>query len=340
MDHDEPQTLDGATALLEGHSVAAALRAAPAMLRHPNTQDAATAALLDRLALEEPADCRRMVQLLSAHGARTPSRTSHLLEVLAILPVPITREVLAFVPQLVGDTDAEKVALVETIKELIATDRTLMLPALGMLSEISLPESLKVEVSQLALGALPLADEPDLPTLVRCVLGTVAAALAGKTLRGMRVQLGSISAGTLALLLQVIGNRLRVNSAATRSLLTQCGSASALSRWDLLLLLQLLPMPRHREAATHAIGRALRRRTLSVSELCSCPSDPSLPPSVLSRLPKLAAALLDDTSAGGAASDGARLAVGLIAHSSGRAASVMAASASWCQASVSWGMAC
>jgi hypothetical protein len=209
------------------------------------------------------------------------------------------------VPQLLGDTDEEMCQLVVVVKELIAADRTLMLPAIGALGEVALPEAHKPELAQLALGALPLADESDLPTLVRCVLGALPPAQAGRTLRQLRSQLGAVSSGTLALLLQVVANTLRVNGGTARALLTQTGAASHLTRWEAMLLLLLLPMPRHAAAATQALSRALCRGALTAAELVACATDSALPAIVLPRLPPLCAALLADPAVDAAACTGA-----------------------------------
>ena len=124
-----------------------------------------------------------------------------------VAPTAVVREVLGCVPQLLGDTEEELSALVETVKQLISADRTLMLPAIGVLGEVALPEALKPELARLALGALPLADELDLPTLVRCALASVSAAKAGRTLRSLQAHMGTVSSGTLLLLLHVVAKR-------------------------------------------------------------------------------------------------------------------------------------
>ena len=238
-------------------------RSAPALLRHPAVQLAATSTLLGRLPLEDAHGARRIAQLLSAHGSRTAARTADVLQILLIVPSATARELLGLVPQLLGDTNEEMCQFLAAVKELIAADRTLMLPAIGALGEVALPEVHKPELAQLALGALPLADESDLPTLVRCVLGALPPAQAGRTLRQLRSQLGAVSSGTLALLLQVVANTLRVNGGTARALLTQTGAASHLTRWEAMLLLLLLPMPRHAAAATQALSRALCRGALA-----------------------------------------------------------------------------
>ena len=286
-------------------------RSAPALLRHPAVQLAATSTLLGRLPLEDAHGARRIAQLLSAHGSRTAARTADVLQILLIVPSATARELLGLVPQLLGDTNEEMCQFLAAVKELIAADRTLMLPAIGALGEVALPEVHKPELAQLALGALPLADESDLPTLVRCVLGALPPAQAGRTLRQLRSQLGAVSSGTLALLLQVVANTLRVNGGTARALLTQTGAASHLTRWEAMLLLLLLPMPRHAAAATQALSRALCRGALTAAELVACATDSALPATVLSRLPPLCAALLADPAVD-AARHGAYLAVGLV----------------------------
>ena len=80
---------------------------------------------------------------------------------------------------------------------------------------------------------------------------SLTAASMGRVLRGLRAQLGAVRPETLALLLQVVCNRLRVNGSAVRALLRLCEGAGQLTRWDALLLLQLLTLRRDRDAATH-----------------------------------------------------------------------------------------
>ena len=164
----------------------AGLRAAPSLLQHPGTQDASAAALLDRLPLEEPAVARRILQTLSAHGSWSARLTAQLLEFLPLLSAAVAREVLPALPQIVGESDNEVRLLLEALKQLMSAERTLLLPVIGTLGEVQLPEALKPELAQLALGALPLADESDLPTLVRCLMHSLNAANASLVLRGLR----------------------------------------------------------------------------------------------------------------------------------------------------------
>ena len=270
-------------------------------------------ALIDRLPLETTAaGARRILALLSAHTTHTPDRTFHLLALLDTLPnTAVITEVLNTLPQLVGDSEDEKSALVDSLKDLARNDRTLMLPAIGALGETTLPDALKPEVAKLAYTALPLADEADLPTLVRVLLGSQVGAAAGRTLRGMREQVGTVSAGTLALLLQVVSSALHAHGGTARALLGQTASASHLSTWDATLLLLLLALPRHAASATHALSRALRRGALPASVLSASAIHEALPPAVGARLPLLVAALLAESSAD-APAHGAWLAVTLV----------------------------
>lgn len=270
----------------------AGLRAAPSLLQHPGTQDASAAALLDRLPLEEPAGARRILQTLSAHGSWSARLTAQLLEFLPLLSAAVAREVLPALPQIVGESDNEVRLLLEALKQLMSAERTLLLPVIGTLGEVQLPEALKPELAQLALGALPLADESDLPTLVRCLMHSLNAANASLVLRGLRQQLGALRAETLSLLLQVVCNTLRVSSSAVRALLRLCASAAELTRWDTLLLLLLLQLPRHAAAAAASLAGALRRGALADSVFGDAVVHGPLLGRAVRALPALSAALL------------------------------------------------
>ena len=149
--------------------------------------DTATDALIDSLAAADNTsrDARRLLQRLTTTGPRTLERSLHLLQLLSsgTLPPPTTHELLSFLPQLIGESEDELTALVDALKELIANDRTLMLPAIGALGEVRLTETLRPELAKLAFGALPLADEGDVPTLARVLLESAAGAPAARQLR-------------------------------------------------------------------------------------------------------------------------------------------------------------
>ena len=220
--------------------ISCALSSAPALLQHPATHAEASIALLDRLPCEEFAVARRILQLLVQYGVRSAQRSKHLLQLVELVPASTAREILSFLPQLIGDSDADMSDLVSTVNDVVAADRTLTLPAVGALGEVALPEALKPGLARLALHALPLTAETDLPTLVRSLMNTLGPSSTAGVLRALREQLGAVSAGTLALLLQVVSNTLRVNGAAARALIRLCAAAPELSSWDCLLLLLLL----------------------------------------------------------------------------------------------------
>ena len=155
---------------------------------------------------------RRILQTLSAHGSWSARLTAQLLEFLPLLSAAVAREVLPALPQIVGESDNEVRLLLEALKQLMSAERTLLLPVIGTLGEVQLPEALKPELAQLALGALPLADESDLPTLVRCLMHSLNAANASLALRGLRQQLGAL--------------RPRRSRCCCRSSATRCASAA------------------------------------------------------------------------------------------------------------------
>ena len=282
---------------LESAPLSTVLALAPSLLQHPATQSSTTAALLCRLPLEEPAGARRLLQVLCAYGVRGGEVSEQLLELLPLLRPAVLHDVLDTVPQLLGDSPDESEAFLSVARQLMAADRTLLLPAIGALGEVAWPEHLKPELSRLALGALPLADEADLPTLARSLMLSLSASSAGRVLRAMRQHLGDVRTDTLSLLLQVVCNTLRVNSGATKVLLRLCTTAAALTRWDCLLLLNLLQLPRHAAAVTQALGRSLRSGALALSTLHECTQDPTLFAAAVPHVPALAAELLAMPSA-------------------------------------------
>ena len=195
---------------------------AQAFLQHPATHLAAVTALVERLPLESPAGVRSILRALCYAGACGPPVSDQLLEMFPLLESELAVELLAFLPQLMGEGEAQMQQLLAVCKEVMAADRTLMLPVIGALGQAPLTDALKHDLARLALGALPLAEESDLPTLVRALMQSLTAASMGRVLRGLRAQLGAVRPETLALLLQVVCNRLRVNGSAVRALLRLC----------------------------------------------------------------------------------------------------------------------
>ena len=260
---------------------------AQAFLQHPATHLAAVTALVERLPLESPAGVRSILRALCYAGACGPPVSDQLLEMFPLLESELAVELLAFLPQLMGEGEAQMQQLLAVCKEVMAADRTLMLPVIGALGQAPLTDALKHDLARLALGALPLAEESDLPTLVRALMQSLTAASMGRVLRGLRAQLGAVRPETLALLLQVVCNRLRVNGSAVRALLRLCEGAAQLTRWDALLLLQLLTLRRDRDAATHTLCTALRRGALPLGLLLECVGQAAPLPGVLAALPAL-----------------------------------------------------
>ena len=295
------------------------LVSAPALLQHPATQASTSSALIDRLPLEEPASVRRILQLLCRFDARSACRSERLLQLLPLLEAPSARELVSCLPQLLGDSEPELTELFAALENVITADRSLTLPSLGALAEVPLSESLKPELARLALDALPAADETDLPTLVRCLMASLSAASLGAVLRSLHDQLGRVGDDTLALVLQVVTNTLRVNGSSARALIRALGGAAgdgsrepggsrggsgggshaavgSWTRWDVLLLLQLLPLPRYATAVAAAIAGGLRRGALRAHTVDLALRQPALLLGALPQLTSLAAGLLTEPS--------------------------------------------
>ena len=108
-------------------SLSGSLDSAPSLLQHPATHASASEALLERLPLEEPQNVRRILQLLCRYGVHSSERSEQLLQLLQLLPTPAAREMVSCLPQLLGDSAAEVAELLEALKSLVASDRSLTL---------------------------------------------------------------------------------------------------------------------------------------------------------------------------------------------------------------------
>lgn len=71
------------------------------------------------------------------------------------------------------DNPVELENIVTVYQELVASNREYLLPVLGSLSALPLPQNLKSDVAQMAADAIGIVKEEDMPT----VLNTLLAAL-------------------------------------------------------------------------------------------------------------------------------------------------------------------
>ena len=76
---------------------------AQAFLQHPATHLAAVTALVERLPLESPAGVRSILRALCYAGACGPPVSDQLLEMFPLLESELAVELLAFLPQLMGE---------------------------------------------------------------------------------------------------------------------------------------------------------------------------------------------------------------------------------------------
>ncbi|KAJ1618541.1 hypothetical protein T492DRAFT_916763 [Pavlovales sp. CCMP2436] len=236
-----------------------ALASAPGLLRAPSTAVATTVALLRRLQLDDsPAAVGPITRLLAAWGTPCASATAALLEALPCVESATAKELLLAVGCLVvSRPSAELDAVVDVYRELVSADRTLLLPVIGSLSELPLAPSTRDEVSEMALRALSVVDESDVPALARALLAVVPAARAAATAAAVRACARGLSAGTLALAAEVVAGALRLNAPASVAYLRALGreAPSLHGPLDLLLLLAMLPHATHGVAAASALRR-------------------------------------------------------------------------------------
>ncbi len=75
---------------------------------------------------------------------------------------------------IVAETSSEVQIIIEKYKEIINNDRKLLVPVIGSLAELDLPEELKLQVFEMSGMALTFVDENDVPTVVRTLLHSIS----------------------------------------------------------------------------------------------------------------------------------------------------------------------
>ena len=120
--------------------------------------------------------------------------------------------------------------------ELLATDRSLLVPVLGSLAEMPLDNSEKNTVVEATQSLLDAAEEGDIPAVVKSLLSMVTKSSAPKALGRLRTECSRIQSGTLSLTMEVIGRFVSAGSVALAALLRLIRHVEPLTTFDILSL--------------------------------------------------------------------------------------------------------
>lgn len=122
---------------------------------------------LEALQLSDPAQIPRTLHKLLPllPPPSLPPLLPPILDLLQIHP----QQTLPFIPDLITPHPETISQVLETLASLLQSDRTLLLPILATLADIPLNAPQKCQVRQTLVYALDIADENDLPALIRAV---------------------------------------------------------------------------------------------------------------------------------------------------------------------------
>lgn len=126
--------------------------------------------------------------------------------------------------------------MVQAYLELLATDRSLLVPVLGSLAEMPLDASEKNTVVEATQSLLDAAEEDDIPAVVQSLLSMVTKSSAPKALARLRTECNRIQLGTLSLTMEVIGRYATAGSVALTALLRLIRHVDPLTTFDIVLL--------------------------------------------------------------------------------------------------------
>ncbi|KAL3662480.1 hypothetical protein V7S43_012335 [Phytophthora oleae] len=179
-------------------------------------------------------DVNSLLRLLSNYVAPTRELTE---EILSLLLFSDHRVLLVHhLPKLTYQSKECVQLVVETYLELLATDRSLLVPVLGSLAEMPLDSTEENTVVEATQSLLDAAVEEDIPAVVQSLLSMVTKLSAPKALARLRTECNRIQSGTLSLTMEVIGRFATAGSVALTALLRLVRHVDPLTTFDIVLL--------------------------------------------------------------------------------------------------------
>ena len=220
-----------------------------------------------RQGIDGPEACQQTLRCLRTRLHRLPLETTEQLLELMYLPniaLPIIHEM----PRLVHGCQPSTISLVfEHFTSFLETDRSLLVPVLGALTQIKLSTELQSKAVKIAMDALPVVQEDDFPTIVKSLISMVNKSTCSRIIQALRRESTKISTDTLYIVVGILNNLLLSNQLVQETFLKACGRTRVVSVFDLLLLLFLLNQPYDTEPAAKTFVRIVRNSALTLEIL-------------------------------------------------------------------------
>ncbi|XP_057862467.2 uncharacterized protein LOC131070824 isoform X1 [Cryptomeria japonica] len=119
------------------------------------------------------------------------SSTRKLLDVLSICPLPLKKEIISFLPDIIGDQSNGMV--VSSLEQMLQEDMDLIVPILDAFSNINLEDELFEQVVTIALSSLRTVDAEYLPLVLRFLLQSATTANSKRIVEQIRENLNFIA---------------------------------------------------------------------------------------------------------------------------------------------------
>ncbi|TDH73388.1 hypothetical protein CCR75_006669 [Bremia lactucae] len=179
-------------------------------------------------------DVNALLRLLSIYVAPTRELTEEMLSLLIFCDHRVL--LIHHLPKLTYQSKECVQLVVQSYMELLATDRSLLVPVLGSLSEMPLDISEKNTVVEATEALLDAVVEEDIPSVVQNLLSIVTKKSAPKALARLRMECNRIQSGTLSLTMEVIGRYATTGSVVLAALLRLIRLVDPLTRFDVVFL--------------------------------------------------------------------------------------------------------
>ncbi|KAG6965540.1 hypothetical protein JG687_00005394 [Phytophthora cactorum] len=175
-----------------------------------------------------------LLRLLGNYVAPTRELTEEILSLLLFCDHRVL--LIHHLPKLTYQSKECVQLVVQAYLELLATDRSLLVPVLGSLAEMPLDNSEKNTIVEATQSLLDAAVEEDIPAVVQSLLSMATKSSAPKALARLRTECNRIQSGTLSLTMEVIGRFATSGSVALTALLRLIRHAEPLTMFDIVLL--------------------------------------------------------------------------------------------------------
>jgi hypothetical protein len=162
---------------------------APKLLEDEETRPAVTENLARRLqtcSLDD-ASSKAVIRMLCAHCPSDSALLELFLELLQTLPSPLP-VINSMSVAAVSATTAQIQSILDTYRELILSDRQLLVPIIGSIAELQLTAEQKLSYEALVRGSLAMVDESDIPTIVQALLNLACPANSTEIMSTIREQ--------------------------------------------------------------------------------------------------------------------------------------------------------